>query len=186
MTLILDIPGIGPNLASKLTEKGISTAEEFAATSPTALLEVPGIGARRVEILLEAARRAITGAPKALPKSRKAPVRAVASKTSGNVRAKVKDTAIAEEVMASAAPMKADEKADKKKAAKGKASKKEKAKNKSKDKKEASKKKSKEKATAAKKAAAKKAKKAAVKKAKAGKKDKKDKKDKKERKSKKK
>ncbi len=173
MTPILDLSGIGPNLATKLAEIGILTAEQFAATSPTALVKVPGIGARRVEILLEAARRAITGAPKRPPKSRKAPVRAVASKASGDARAKIEDTAAADEVMVPAAPMKADKKTDKKKSAKGKAAKK-KAKNKSKDKKETSKKKSKVKAAADKKAAAKKAKKAAAKKGKARKKDKKD------------
>lgn len=115
MTPILDLSGIGPNLATKLAEIGILTAEQFAATSPTALVKVPGIGARRVEILLEAARRAITGAPKRPPKSRKAPVRAVASKASGDARAKIEDTAAADEVMVPAAPMKADKKTDKKK-----------------------------------------------------------------------
>ncbi|MCK0103850.1 helix-hairpin-helix domain-containing protein [Pseudohalocynthiibacter sp. F2068] len=179
MTFILDVPGIGPHLASKLTEKGISTAEEFAATSPTALLEVPGIGARRVEILLKAARQVITDAPKVYPKSHKASVRAAASKVSGDARAKAEDTAIADEAMTPAVPKKAAKKTNKKKADKGKASKKAKAKNKSKEKKQASKKKSKEKAAAAKKAAAKKSKKAAVKKGKARKKDKKDRKSKK-------
>ena len=179
MIPILDLPGIGPHLASKLTEMGISTAEQFAATSPTVLLEIPGIGARRVETLLEAAQRLIVSAPEGLPTSRNAPVRVAAPKASRDDRSNVESTDIADDVTVPAAPKKAAKKAEKKKAAKSKASKKTKAKDKLDDKKEDSKKKSKKKAAAAKKAAAKKAKKAESKKGKARKKDKKDRKSKK-------
>lgn len=128
MTPILDLPGIGPHLATKLAEIGISTAEQFAATSSKTLLEVPGISTRRVESLLEAARRATTDAPKEFPKSPTALVPAVASKASGDARDKVEDTTIADEILVPVAPEKVAKRTDKKKEAKGKVSKKAKAK----------------------------------------------------------
>ena len=175
MTPILDLPGIGPHLEKKLVEMGLKTVEQFAATSPTALAGIPGIGARRAEVLLEAARRITAISPKGPAKPRKTPARAKASKTSADAAAKTEVIAANDDATAPTPPKAAGKKADKKKAAKGKDPKKVKAKNK----KESSKKKAKEKVAAAKKAAAKKAKKAAAKKDSARKKKKKNRKSKK-------
>ncbi len=55
MTLITNITGIGLGLAATLAEKGIITAEQFAAKSVAQLTTVPGIGPIRAKALLTAA-----------------------------------------------------------------------------------------------------------------------------------
>jgi nucleotidyltransferase/DNA polymerase involved in DNA repair len=172
MKPILDLPGIGPHFASKLAEMGISTIEQFVATPSTELIEIQGVGARRLEILLEAASRVVE-LPKGSPVAQETLVQDAESQISQDSHTSVK------EVKAPTSPKNVPKTASKKKAVDGKDSKKVKAKNKSKDKGEVSKRKSKGKAAAAKKAAEKKAKKAEAKKAKSKKKNKKSRKSKK-------
>lgn len=124
MTPIVDLPGIGPHLARKLAEMDISTVEQFAATPSATLLEVPGLGARRIESLLEVARQSVKNAPKERPESPGPVVRVVKAKASQDAPEKVANTIIADEVAGPAAPMKAAKKTGEKKVGKGKAPKK--------------------------------------------------------------
>jgi len=172
MKSIMDLRGIGPHLASKLAEMGISTIEQFVATPSEKLLEIPGLGMRRIETLLEVASQ-IAGPPKEPPVAQEKPVQATTPKSSQGSETN------AEAATGPILAKKTTKKANKKKASDGKDSKKAKAKNKSKDKKKASIKKSKAKAAAAKRVADKKAKKAAAKKKKRKKKAKKSRKAKK-------
>lgn len=169
MTPILSVSGIGPHLVNKLAEKGISTAEQLATTSPAALIDISGIGVRRAESLLAAARLALESTPPKLSKGRKAPAQSATREAPQKAPVEAEPVAIAEKVETSTAPKKAaikDDKDNKKVAAKKAAGKKVKTKKKATAKKAVAKKKAKEKA-AAKKAAAKK--RAAKKKVKASK-----------------
>ena len=163
MIPILNVSGVGPRLATILSEKGITTADQLAATLPAALLEIPGIAAQRAESLLAAANLALEGNPPKSSKARKAPA---APKAPRLAQVKVKPATLADEVETAAPPENAD---GKKTAAKKAKKKKAKTKKKAAAKKVTTKRKLKEKA-AAKKAATKEAeKKAARKKAKASK-----------------
>lgn len=145
MTPILSVSGIGPHLVALLAEKGISTADQLATTSPAALLDIPGIGVRRAETLLAAARLVLESTPPKLSKARNAPVKAAARKAPQNAAVK-------------------DDEDNKKAAAKKAAVKKIKTKKKPTSKKSVAKKKAKERAAAKKKAKEKKVKKKAAKK----------------------
>ena len=161
MKSIMDLPGIGPHMASKLADMGISTVDQFVATPSEKLLEIPGLGVRRIETFLEAASQ-IVGLPKEPPVAQETPVQAAAPKSSRGSETN------ADAATAPILQKKAPKKVNKKKASDGKDSKEAKAKNKSKAK-----------VAAAKRAADKKAKKAAAKKEKRKKKDKKSRKSKK-------
>ena len=134
MIPILDVSGIGPHLAALLAEKGITTAEQLAATLPTALLEIPGIGPQRAQTLLTAATLALKGDPPKPTKARKPSVptaiadeveTAAVKKVKGK-KAKAKKKKLKKKAAAKKAAKKkaAAKKATKKKAAAKKATKK--------------------------------------------------------------
>ena len=136
MIPILDVSGIGPHLAALLAEKGITTAEQLAATLPTALLEIPGIGPQRAQTLLTAATLALKGDPPKPTKARKPSVptaiaiadevETAAVKKAKGKKAKAKKKKLKKKAAAKKAAKKkaAAKKATKKKAAAKKATKK--------------------------------------------------------------
>ena len=143
MTPILSVSGIGPRLVATLAEKGISTAEQLATTSPAELLEIPGIGVRRSETLLASARLALESAPPKLSKVRKAPAQSPAREALQKVPGNAEPATIAEKVEKSIE----DDTDNKRAATKKVAGKKAKAKKKTKAKKKKAKKKAAKKKT---------------------------------------
>lgn len=80
MTRLLSIPGIGPHLVALLAKQGISTTQQLAMTSPAALRDIPGIGARRADSILSAARQALESPPPETAKLRKPAAQVAARK----------------------------------------------------------------------------------------------------------
>ena len=173
MTPLLSVPGIGPHLVALLAKQGISTTEQLAIASPAALRDIPGIGLRRADSLLTAARLALESTPPKASRVRKAPAQAAARGAPQKVPPKAEPVTISDKVETSTAPGQAvvqDDKDNKKAAGKTiKAKKKAAAKEKAKTKAAAKAEKKAEKKAAKKKARKKAAKKKVEKEAKASK-----------------
>ena len=79
MAKLTDITGIGPALAGRLTDAGITTVDAVAKATPAALAEVQGLSAASARLVIADARKVARAAGAAAP-AKKAPAKKAPAK----------------------------------------------------------------------------------------------------------